>query len=332
MRKHANISVFVPHLGCKCMCSFCNQVHITGTSDCPNEESVDRAVAEAKLSENYNPQSTELAFFGGSFTAINRDYMFELLTAGYKHVKSGDVCGIRISTRPDAVNSEILEILKQHGVTAIELGAQSMEDDVLLHNRRGHTAEDVVKASALIKEAGFSLGLQMMTGLYTDTDEKSIKTAEKIIQIHPDTVRIYPTVVLEHTRLSALYRSGEYSPETVDSAVSLCGRLLGMFRKADIKVIRLGLHSIDEESFVAGPWHPAFGELCESAEYLRLILTELEKKPKGKYEVYVNKTEISKAVGQHRKNVQTLGDKGYICRILGRDGMEKHKVSVVPET
>ncbi|MGN1202728.1 MAG: elongator complex protein 3, partial [Eubacterium sp.] len=217
--KKGNISIFVPHQGCPCQCSFCNQKTITGQTKAPDKEDVVNAVETALKKKNFE---YEIAFFGGSFTAIDRDYMTSLLDAAYPYVKSGQVKGIRISTRPDCIDDEIFELLKGYGVTAIELGAQSMDNGVLQANRRGHTAEDVVNASKLIKSYGFELGLQMMTGLYTDTEEKCIETAKKIIDLAPDTVRIYPTVVLKDTYLAELYEKELYKPLNADESAELC--------------------------------------------------------------------------------------------------------------
>ena len=272
---HANISIFVPHLGCPNQCSFCNQKHITSTRLSPDAKSVEEAVQLAKNSSKYNPNSTEIAFFGGSFTAIEREYMLALLKSAKAFVDSGDVKGIRISTRPDCIDDEILEILKEHKVSAIELGTQSLSDDVLNLNKRGHTATDVENAVNLIKKRGFELGLQMMTGLYGDSAEKTVLTAKKIIELKPDTVRIYPTIVLKNTELEKLYLEGKYKPQEIDEAVTLCNRLRNMFEDVGIRVIRVGLHSIDESSYVSGPWHPAFSELCESERYLELMLSSL---------------------------------------------------------
>ncbi|MBQ3903792.1 MAG: radical SAM protein, partial [Eubacterium sp.] len=207
--KKGNISIFVPHNGCPQQCSFCNQKTITGQAYQPTAKDVDEAVQKALRKKGYK---FEIAFFGGSFTAIDRAYMTELLDAAEPYVKSGAVSGIRISTRPDYIDDEILTLLKSKGVTAIELGAQSMDDEVLSANLRGHTAADVVNASKLIKSYGFELGLQMMTGLYLDTDEKDIETARKIIELKPETVRIYPTVVLKGTYLEELYDGKAYRP------------------------------------------------------------------------------------------------------------------------
>jgi len=212
----------------------------------------------------------------------------------------------------------ILNLLKKYGVTAIELGAQSMSDKVLQMNDRGHTAADVVRASALIKEHGFELGLQMMTGLYGDTGESAIETAEKIISLKPETVRIYPTVVLENTRLASLYEKGEYTPQTVDEAVKLCSKLLDMFNEASIKVIRLGLHSGGnvEEGFVAGAYHPAFRELCESRLYLEKCRKLIkDNNITGNIIIYVSPFEISKMTGQKRSNIESLSQMGVYTKI-----------------
>lgn len=308
---HSNISVFVPHIGCPNMCSFCNQRYITGVHKAPSTNDVVDAVNIAAKSKNYEPTSTEIAFFGGSFTAINRNYMLELLKTAYEFVKNGVVSGIRISTRPDAIDDEILTLLKRYGVTSIELGAQSLNDKVLQSNNRGHTAQDVINASKLIKQYGFSLGLQMMTGLYNDSDEFAIYTAKKIIELNPDTVRVYPTIVLKNTDLAALYSDNKYKPQTLEDAADLCSELLLMFDKANIKVIRLGLHSIEENSYVAGPWHPAFSEICYSKIFLKnaeSLLTE-----KGSYTLYVNPSSVSKMIGQRKENINTLKNLGFDC-------------------
>ncbi len=325
---HSNISIFVPHIGCPHQCSFCNQVHITGQNDIPNAESVRKAVETAKSFSNYNPTTTELAFFGGSFTAIETQYRKELLREAYKFVADGSVRGIRISTRPDAIDEEILDNLKMYGVTAIELGAQSMDNEVLLKNQRGHTSETVEAASRLIKEKGFSLGLQMMTGLLGDTDEKALETAKKIAALNPDTVRIYPTVVLKGTYLSRFYNEGKYTPQTVKKAVSLCAEIATVFQQRGIKIIRLGLHSIDESAFVSGPWHPAFGELVESEKYKNSAYNLLKQYPKGKYLLFVNPKEISKLIGQHRCNLKEFSDMGYYCRVKENADLDRYIIEV----
>lgn len=326
---HSNISIFVPHIGCPNKCSFCNQRHITGVCKAPHPEDVIKAVNEAKKSAKYDPATTQIAFFGGSFTAINRNYMMSLLATASLCVKNGDACGIRISTRPDAIDSEILTILKENNVTSIELGAQSLNDSVLKMNNRGHTCKDVERASALIKEFGFELGLQIMTGLYTDTDEKAIKTAQKVIEIKPDTVRIYPTIVLKDTHLAALYLDGIYSPQALNDTVNLASRLYTMFEEAGIKVIRLGLHSIESDAYLAGPWHPAFSELCLSSIMLKKALKLMN--GKGDYTIYVGKSDVSKMIGQKRSNIVFLESKGFNCKVKEKTGLKNLELQIERE-
>lgn len=331
MSKHINIALFVPHLGCPHQCSFCNQKSISG---CVKQITPDDVVYAVEIALKKSDCSKgEIAFFGGSFTAIDRELMVGLLEKASEYVKSGKVGGIRISTRPDCIDTEVLEILKLYGVTAIELGCQSMDDDVLRLNNRGHDSKAVVKASALIKKYGFELGHQMMTGLFSSTPEKDIETAKRLIELKPDTVRIYPTVVLENTELCEKYKKNEYKPQELDEAVELCSKLLHMFNEANIPVIRLGLHSGGnvEEGFVAGVYHPAFRELCESRIYLNNMLALLEGVPKGDIEITVSSRFISQALGQKRCNTDKLNELGYRCRMIQDPTMKKYDVSIRTE-
>lgn len=309
--KKGNISIFVSHLGCPCICSFCNQKTITGKADQPTAEDVRNTVEKALKRKDYE---YEIAFFGGSFTAIDRDYMVTLLEAAYSYVKNGQVKGIRISTRPDCIDQEVLDILKSYGVTSIELGAQSMDDEVLTANRRGHNAQAVVDASKLIKENGFELGLQMMTGLYKDTFDKDIDTAKKIIELEPSTVRIYPTVVLKGTYLAELYLAEEYKPFGVDDSAYICSILVPMFEKAGIKIIRLGLHSSDDikKNMLAGGFHDSFGEIVKS----RIMVNKILDYPPGDYQVYVNEKSLSKLKGNRKSNIYLLIERGYNIKII----------------
>ncbi len=328
-RKHANIAIFVPHIGCPNKCSFCDQRYITGVRKAPRPADVAKAVKKAVKSRNFDNKTAEIAFFGGSFTAINRGYMLDLLEAAFVFVKDKTVSGIRISTRPDAIDHEILEILKQHGVTSIELGAQSMNDLVLQMNNRGHTAADVEHAARMIRQAGFELGLQMMTGLYGDTPESALQTAERLIALSPDTVRIYPTLVLKDTDLAALYADGIYRPQTLDDAVLLAEELYRRFTSRGVRVIRLGLHAVEKDAFLAGPWHPAFSELCQSRILLNDLIPKLSEP--GKYLVLVAKSDVSKMIGQGRKNLLFLQSKGYDCRVEAADGFENLQFEVRKE-
>ena len=322
--KKGNISIFVPHLGCPQQCSFCNQKTITGKEKQPASEDVKNAVETALKRKGYE---YEIAFFGGSFTAIDREYMISLLEAAGEYVENGRVKGIRISTRPDFIDDEILGILKEYGVSSIELGAQSMDDEVLKANLRGHTSADVENASRMIKAHGFELGLQMMTGLYKDTDEKAVETAKKLIALKPETVRIYPTVVLKNTYLAELYEKEEYKPQTVDDAANLCTKLLPLFEEAGIKVIRLGLHASEniKKNMVAGAYHEAFGEIVES----RIMLNKILQYPPADYEIFVNPKSVSKLKGNQKRNIYFLIEEGYNIKITQNDKVKVDEIKVV---
>lgn len=296
------------------MCSFCNQRTISGETKAPEIKEVEEILNKATL-EIKDRQNTEIAFFGGSFTAIDREYMTGLLKTASRYLGENGFAGIRISTRPDAVDREVLSLLLHYGVTSIELGAQSMKDSVLSLNRRGHSADDVRRASKLIKSFGFSLGLQMMVGLYGDDADGALYTANELIKLSPDTVRIYPTVILKGTRLGDLFESGEYVPMDFDVAVNTCSELLSLFIENGINVIKLGLHASEdvEENMLGGIYHPAFRELCESKIYLKKARELLLKSSlKSEETLFVSPSAISKMTGNKRTNINALENEFHI--------------------
>lgn len=329
--KTYNIPIFVPHRGCPFDCVFCNQKRITGSNSEVTAETVRETITQYLHTLPRNGCVTEAAFFGGSFTGIPISEQSALLRAAKPFKDSGEISGIRLSTRPDYINKEILDNLLKYGVTTIELGVQSMSDDVLKASNRGHLAETVEKAVSLIREYPFRLGLQMMTGLPSDTPEKSIYTAERLIGLKPDFVRIYPTLVIRDTYLEEMYKKGEYAPQTVEEAADLCKELLLMFERADIKVIRIGLQSTDEicenGSVAAGPVHSSFGELVESRIYFDIIRKAL--KPGAKARVFVNPREVSKAVGNRRRNISELKKENIEIKICGDETLGKREVRCV---
>lgn len=313
--RHSNISIFIPHIGCPNKCSFCNQNTISGAEKPPTAHDVTELLKDAcpKLSE---PHNTEIAFFGGSFTAIGREYMLSLLDAAQPFIAKYGLIGIRISTRPDKIDEEILALLKRYGVTSIELGAQSMRDEVLTANERGHTADDVKKASALIKSYGFELGLQMMTGLYKSLPDDDIFTADEIIALSPDTVRIYPTVILDGTKLGDLYKSGEYKTVPFEEEAELCADILQKFEKNGIRVIRLGLHSSEGvgSKALGGYYHPAFKEICMSILFRRQL--ERQVLQRNTYTVCVNPKSVSIAYGHKKCNFIYFKEKGIALKFV----------------
>lgn len=309
--KHKTIPIFVPHMGCPNDCSFCNQKKITGCDTYITKDDVARQIEDALLTMPGDTDFIEIGFFGGSFTGIDKKTQIEFLEVAKSYKDKGLVQAIRLSTRPDYIDDEILTNLKKHGVTTIELGAQSMDDEVLALNHRGHKSSDTIRASRMIKDYGFCLGLQMMTGLYGDTDEKCKETLEKIISLHPDCVRIYPTLVLSGTHLGKLYETGEYKPQTLEEAVSLCADLKERLDSENIKIIRLGLMSSDninpDSDVIAGPYHPSFGELVQSEIYFKRILKEID----ADADVLVNERDISAFLGNKKKNIQKLKESGF---------------------
>lgn len=314
--RHANISIFIPHKGCPNLCSFCNQKTISGEILEVTPERVEDILSESCPKIKF-PERTEIAFFGGSFTALPRDYMINLLEVGRKYVVEYGLVGIRISTRPDYISPEILSILKEYKVTAIELGAQSMSDEVLFENDRGHDSNAVRNASEMIKSYGFELGLQMMIGLYKSKIADEIYTANEIAKLSPKTVRIYPVVILKGTKLAELYLEERYNLADFDEIVSLTAKIMENFEKAGIDVIRVGLHSEEnlKSEAVGGYFHPAFRELCEGKIYLKKF-EEMELKSGYEYKIHVPKKDVSKAVGQKKTNLDYFLKNGIKIKIV----------------
>lgn len=274
-------------------------------------------------------KNIEIAFFGGSFTAIDREYMLSLLKAANKF--TDHFGGIRISTRPDYIDPEILEILANHNVTSIELGAQSTDENVLASNNRGHSKKHIFVASDLIKSFGFSLGLQMMTGLYGSDFDKDRQTALDFVSLRPDTVRIYPTVIMKDTELASLYNSGLFVPYTLEESVSLCTELITLFERENIKIIRLGLHYSDSlaQNSLGNNYHPAFKELCESKLMLEKFLALAKFPEKREIRVFINPKSLSKLLGQKKCNLNKLEGLGYKLKIEFDDELNKYGMYIL---
>lgn len=316
MKKQYIIPIFVPHLGCPNDCIFCNQRKISGELKNVTENDV-RDTIEFYLS-NFKESNAniEVAFYGGSFTGIDVEHQNKLLQAAYDYIKEKKVHSIRISTRPDYIDKETLKRLRKYKVKTIELGVQSTNNYILDRCKRGHTFEDVVKASKLIKRFRMKLGHQMMLGLPDSTELDDINTAKDLIKLKPNMVRIYPVLVIKGTELEKEYKENKYDPLTVEQAVDRCKELCYLFGKKKIDVIRIGLQNTDTicsptnqgSEVVAGPYHETFRQLVESSIYYDTIVDKIKKfnTRVKEVEVTVNPQNVNNVVGYKRENILKL--------------------------
>lgn len=309
------IPIFVPHLGCPFQCIFCNQKTISGVKNQVTGIEVQQIVYKY-LTTIPPDASVEVAFYGGSFTGIDIKKQKELLEAVFKFIKEKKIQSIRISTRPDYINKDILDFLKMFKVDTIELGVQSMDEKVLRQSCRGHFSKDVIVASKLIKQNGFKLGHQIMIGLPEDSFEKAVQTTKKLIELKPDMFRIYPTLVIRNTKLEQMYFNGNYTPLTLEEAVKISKQLLKLLKINGIKIIRVGLQVSEEinsdKEVVAGPFHPAFKELVESELRLETIMHGIDKLNIDNTDndkallIEVNNRETSITSGHKKQNIKRL--------------------------
>ena len=316
MKKEYIIPIFVPHLGCPNQCTFCNQKKISGQLKKVTAKDVEETIEYYLKNFKDKNKYVEVAFFGGSFTAIDEKEQEELLNAAYKYIKNKKVNSIRISTRPDCINKEILKRLKKYGVQTIELGVQSSNDYILKQCKRGHTFGDVKKASKLIRWYRFTLGHQMMVGLPESTKLDEINTAKALIKLKPKIVRIYPVLVIKDTPLEEEYKNKEYVPLTVEQAVETCKEIVDLFNKEKIEVIRIGLQNTEEitdpsdknSQVVAGPYHPAFRQLVEGRLWYDAIVAEIKKINVKVMQVKIiaNQENINNIIGHKKENISKL--------------------------
>lgn len=327
------IPVFVPHKGCPFDCIYCNQKTISGQAGEAGEADIRKTIEE--YLQTSRDAFVEIGFYGGSFTGIPKEEQQWYLEIGASYIKSGKVKQMRLSTRPDYINYDILDFLSGYGVKTIELGAQSLDNQVLNFSNRGHDMETVVKASRMIREKGFSLGIQTMIGLPGDTVEKALNTARAVIAMAPDIVRIYPTLVIRDTFLQKMYESGKYMPLSLEEAVDISARLLELYEGNNINVIRIGLQPTENISetgdVVAGPFHPAFRQLVQS----RLMRNRLEEYFREnelfnikEINIECSPQNISNIIGQKRENLRKIMNEFNIgnIRVTAKDKVDLFNV------
>ncbi len=275
------VPVFIPHSGCPHRCVFCNQEKITAAKPMVRPDPADiRQQIDRFLKFRKNPrQRTQISFYGGNFLGLCKKDLLAMLAVANTFVRSGAAAGIRFSTRPDTIRPETLALIRDYPVETVEIGVQSMDDAVLRKSRRGHGAHHSTAAVRLLQANGFETGAQMMIGLPGETRPSAVGSAKQIAALHPDFVRIYPTVVMAESVLEKWFKSGRYRPLSLEEAVTTAKLVLQIFDRAAIPVVRMGLQATPDlcknGNMVAGPWHPSFGQLVQSAGYLDRACTKL---------------------------------------------------------
>jgi histone acetyltransferase (RNA polymerase elongator complex component) len=305
------IPFFIHHRGCPHRCLFCNQAGIAG----PNREDSDDPVTDLGrtidrwLERSPQHGNVQVAFYGGSFTCLDEDVQAGLLERVSPYRKSGLVQSIRLSTRPDCINDEIADFLIAAGVRTVEIGAQSMNDQVLQKAGRGHTVEQVISAVRLLCARGVETGIQLMAGLPGESTRSFLDGVRSVIGLSPHLVRLYPTLVLKHTELAQLYHNSDWRPLSLERAVSLIARAWTMFDDQRIRVIRMGLQPTAEleTQLIAGPYHPAFGELVRSRCWYRKIRPLLVSAGRERtLRLAINDRDHSALAGRKRENLKRL--------------------------
>ncbi|PRR84165.1 elongator complex protein 3 [Clostridium vincentii] len=324
------IPIFVPHEGCPHNCVFCNQDRITGVKDRVTARTVYNIVDEYLSTINRIGSTVEISFFGGTFTAIEEKKQQELLQVAMEYKDKGLIDKIRLSTRPDAINQYILNYIEEYKVDIIELGVQSLYDDVLVASGRGHTVKDVEVASKLIKESGFTLGHQIMPGLPKDNFNKDIMSVKKSIEMKPDICRIYPSLVIKDTPMETMYLRGEYIPYSLEEAVEVCKELYKLYTEANVQIIRIGLQPTEaiakDVDVIAGPFHPAFRELVEGSLMSEKIRETLGSPSKALVEI--NEKDLSKLYANKKFYYNKLSREGYEIQVKVSGELERGNILI----
>ena len=321
-KKRITIPVFIPHSGCPHCCVFCNQWRVTGQSEKITPEALHGTIEKYLSAISESVEKIEIAFFGGSFTAIPSVEQEGYFSAVNSYIEKGIIDAVRVSTRPDYIDIKKLDLLKKNHVETVELGVQSFSDDVLTASGRGHTAEQVYNAVSLLKEYGFRVGIQLMPGLPDDTYDRSIQSALKTVELMPDDVRIYPAVVLKDTAMEALFNDNRFKPLSIEAAVDLCSVMYGMFIEKEINIIRMGLHPMDLSggNVVAGPYHEALGFMIKS-RYRRGIMENIVKNEirlkshSNTLSIIIPNEKKEEYIGMKKENIFYLMDKFLLTKL-----------------
>ncbi len=313
-QRHFIMPIFIPHMGCPYHCVFCNQPSITGTKAHISPNAIVERINDQLRAQPGKAGRREIAFYGGNFTGIDKKAQIQLLSAVQPLIQKGLIDSVRVSTRPDYIDPQALGLLREYGVKTVELGVQSMVNEVLRCSRRGHTADDILRAAELLHGGGFEVGFQIMVGLPGDNARRNGQTVDRVIRIKPHFVRIYPTLVLKGTVLETWYRSGRYIPLSLREALDLCKSAFLKFHRAGIPIIRLGLQSSPElekeDCVIAGPYHPAFGHLVESSLFYDMASCLMGKSRRSPIlRARVSPSDLSNIRGQKNENLHQLKER-----------------------
>jgi len=304
------IPVFIPHQGCPQNCLFCNQISISGKNPSRIDDAhLVQSTVNEWLGKSRKQENTQLAFYGGSFTCLARERQQSLLNAVQPFIASGTVQSIRLSTRPDCIDDSVCGFLKRHHVTTVELGVQSLDNTVLQASWRGHSATDSIQAIKSIQQTGLELGVQLMPGLPGENYRSWLATIRQVVSMKPDCVRIYPTLVIGGAALAKEYEAGAYAPLSMNKAIAYCCKAKEYFDKAGIKILRMGLQAAEnlEEQLIAGPYHPAFGEMVTARHWLKRSRIILAAAPVGSQIIFtISDRDVSAFVGRKRCNMNRL--------------------------
>ncbi len=325
--KHYTIPIFIPELACPFQCVYCNQRKISGQLEVPTEKEIIRTIENHLSTIDQDKSEIELGFFGGNFTGIPQEEQIRFLEIAHKYFQQDRINSIRLSTRPDYISEYILNTLQKYPIGTIELGAQSMDEEVLKESKRGHTARQTEAAARLIRKKGFRLGLQMMIGLPGDNLEKSLYTAKKIVELQADDARIYPCLVIQGTKLADWYEAGKYRSLSLEEAVEWTKAVYLELEKGGVNIIRTGLHPSEslssEKDLLAGPFHPSFKELVITAIWSDLFKPLMKKHYRRRLKIHVPAGEIQFAIGHQSKNKKALLGFYDEVKILGDEGMKR---------
>ena len=330
------IPIFIPHAGCPHRCIFCNQSLITGVESKISSVQV-RHLVESFLKYNSARRGTvQIAFFGGNFLGIEINEIERLLAEATTFVKAGRADGIRFSTRPDTIDRDRLDIIKNFPVATVELGVQSMDDEVLVRIKRGHSSADSIKAVQRLKEFDYQIGVQLMVGLPGDAPGRLLASARRVAELKPDFIRIYPTVVIKDSPLAKLYKEGRYSPLSLEDAVTQVKELYRFFSRRNIPVIRMGLQATEDlegdSTILAGPYHPSFGHLVYSEIFLDMAESAIKSAPpKGdRIGLHVHPRSVSKMRGQKNGNIKKLRGKFHLqsIEIVPDDSLKEDQLAL----